>query len=123
LGILNALLYKPLRAALAARKATIDGNLARARAMDEQIQGQLAEYEAQLQEARLRGIQERTMLRQAALAEEARLLGAANEQAALRLQELKEQVASEADAARQGLRGETEVMARQIAGKVLGRAL
>lgn len=123
LGILNALLYKPLRAALAARKATIDGNLTRARAMDEQIQGQLAEYEAQLQEARLRGIQERATLRQAALAEEARLLGAANEKASLRLQELKEQVASDADAARQGLRGETEVLARQIAGKVLGRAL
>ena len=120
---LNVLLYKPLRAVLAARKATIDGNLAQARALDEQIQSQVAEYEAKLQDARLRGAQERTALRQAAQTEEARLLGAANEKASQRLQALKDQVAGEAEAARQGLRGETEALARAIAGKVLGRSV
>lgn len=123
LAVLNVLLYKPLRAVLAARKATIDGDLAKARAMDEQIQAQVAEYEAKLQEARQRGSQERSALRQAAMTEEARLLGAANEKASQRLQTLKEQIAGEAEAARQGLRGETETLAREIAGKVLGRSL
>lgn len=122
LVVLNVLLYKPLRAILAARKATIEGDLAKARAMDEQIKTQMAEYEAKLQEARQRGSQERMALRQAALTEEGRLLGTANEKASQRLQALKEQVAGEADAARQGLRSETEVLARQIAGKVLGRS-
>jgi F-type H+-transporting ATPase subunit b len=121
LVVLNVLLYKPLRAALAARKATIDGDLAQARATEEQIQAQVAEYEAKLQEARQRGSQERATLRQTAMAEEARLLGAANETASRRLQELKGQVADEAARARQALRGETEALARQIAGKVLGR--
>jgi F-type H+-transporting ATPase subunit b len=123
LVVLNVLLYKPLRAALAARKATIDGDLAKARATEEQIQAQVAEYEAKLQEARQRGSQERTALRQAAVAEEGRLLGAANEAASRRLQELKGQVADEAASARQALRGETEALARQIAGKVLGRSV
>lgn len=121
LVVLNVLLFKPLRNALAARKATVDGDLARARAMDEQIQTQMAEYEAKLQEARLRGTQERAALRLAAQTEEASLLGAANEKASQRLQVLKAQVAGEAETARQGLRGETEALARQIAGKVLGR--
>jgi F-type H+-transporting ATPase subunit b len=121
LVLLNVLLFKPLRAALAARKATVDGDLARSRSLDEQVQIQVAEYEAKLQEARQRGSQERMALRQAAQSEEARLLGAANETASQRLQALKEQVAGEAETARQGLRGETEVLARQIAGKVLGR--
>ena len=121
--LLNVLLFKPLRAALAARKATIDGNLAKARASEEQIQLQVAEYEAKLKEARQRGVQERAALRQTAVAEEARLLGAANETASRRLQELKGQVAEEAVTARQTLRGETEVLARQIAGKVLGRSV
>lgn len=121
--VLNALLYKPLRAVLAARKATIDGDLAKARALDEEIQAQVAEYEAKLQEARQRGSQERMALRQAALAEEAKMLGAANEKASQRLQSLKEQVAGEAEAARQTLRSETEALARQVAGKVLGRSL
>ena len=123
LVVLNALLYKPLRNALAARKSAIDGDLAKARSLDEGVQAQVAEYEAKLQEARQKGSQERQALRQAALAEEARLLGAANEKASQRLQSLKEQVATEAEAARQGLRGETETLARQIAGKVLGREL
>ena len=121
--VLNVLLFKPLRAVLAARKTTIDGDLARARATEAQIQTQVAEYEAKLQEARQRGGQERTALRQAAVAEEARLLGAANEAASRRLQELKGQVADEAATARQSLRSETEVLARQIAGKVLGRSV
>ena len=121
--VLNALLYKPLRAVLAARKATIDGDLAKARALDEEIQAQVAEYEAKLQEARQRGSQERMALRQAALAEEAKMLGAANEKASQRLQSLKEQVAGEAETARQTLRCETEALARQVAGKVLGRSL
>jgi len=123
LVVLNVLLFKPLRAVLAARKATIDGDLAQARATEAQIQAQVAEYEAKLQEARQRGGQERTALRQAAVAEEARLLGAANEAASRRLQELKGQVADEAATARQALRSETEVLARQIAGKVLGRSV
>jgi F-type H+-transporting ATPase subunit b len=123
LVVLNVLLFKPLRNALAARKATIEGDVARARAMDEQIQAQVAEYEAKLQEARQRGSQERTALRQAAQAEEAQLLGVANEKASQRLQTLKDQVAVEAEAARQGLRGETAALARQIAGKVLGRSV
>ena len=123
LVVLNVLLFKPLRNVLAARKATIDGDLAKARSLDEQIQAQVAEYEVKLQGARQRGSQERLALRQAAQAEEARLLGAANEKATQRLQVLKEQVAGEAEAARQGLRGETEALARQIAGKVLGRSV
>ena len=123
LVVLNVLLFKPLRNVLAARKATIDGDLAKARSLDEQIQAQVAEYEAKLQEARLRGSQERTALRQAALNEEASQLGAANEKASRRLQVLKEQIAGEAESARQGLRSETQALAREIAGKVLGRSL
>jgi F-type H+-transporting ATPase subunit b len=120
---LNVLLYKPLRNAMAARKAIVDGDLAKARTADEQIKAQVAEYEAKLQEARQRGSQERAALRQAALTEEAQLLGSANEKASQRLQALKEQVAGDAEVARQGLRRETETLARQIAGKVLGRSL
>ena len=121
LAVLNALLFKPLRNVLAARKATIEGDLAKARSLDEQVQAQIASYDAKLQEARQRGSQERTALRQAAQAEEARLIGEANEKSSQRLQVLKDQVAGEAEVARQGLRGETEALAREIAGKVLGR--
>ena len=121
--VLNALLFKPLRAALQARREAIEASQAKVQDLDEQVQAQIARYEAQLQEARLQGAQERATLRKAGQEEEARILGAANQTAAEKLQTIKEQIQGEAGTARQALRDETEDLAREIAGKVLGRAI
>jgi F-type H+-transporting ATPase subunit b len=121
--VLNALLFKPLRAALKARRDTIEGSRAKVQDIDEQVQAQIARYEAQLQEARLQGSQERQTVRKTAQEEEARILGGANQKSAEKLQVIKEQIQAEADTARQALRSETEAIAKSIAGKVLGRAI
>ena len=121
--VLNALLFKPLRAALQARREAIERSKAKVHDIDEQVQAQIARYETQLQEARLQGAQERATLRKAGQEEEARILGAANQTAAEKLQTIKEQIQQEAGTARQVLRDETEDLAREIAGKVLGRAI
>lgn len=123
MAVLNALLFKPLRAALQARKATIEGSRAKVQDIDEQVHAQIVRYEAQLHEARLQGGQERAALRKAAQEEEARILGEANQNSAVKLHAIKEQIQGEAGVARQALRNETEALAREIAGKVLGRAL
>ena len=123
MAVLNALLFKPLRAALQARKETIEGSRAKVQDIDEQVQAQIARYEAQLQDARLQGGEERTALRKTAQEEEARILGGANQKSAERLQVIKEQIQEEATVARQALRDETEALAKNIAGKVLGRAI
>ena len=120
---LNALLFKPLRAALQARKETIEGSKAKVQDIDEQVQAQIARYEAQLQEARLQGGQERAALRKTGQEEEGRILGDANRKAAEKLQAITAQIQGEADSARQALRNETESLAKDIAGKVLGRAV
>ena len=121
--VLNALLFKPLRAALKARKETIEGSRAKVQDIDEQVQAQIARYEAQLQEARQQGSQERSALRKTGQDEEVRILGEANRSAAERLQTITAQIQDEANSARQALRGETEALAKEIAGKVLGRAV
>ena len=121
--VLNALLFKPLRAALKARKETIEGSKAKVQDIDEQVQAQIARYEAQLQEARQQGSQERSALRKTGQEEEVRILGEANRSAAERLQTITAQIQDEANSARQALRGETEALAKEIAGKVLGRAV
>lgn len=121
--VLNALLFKPLRAALQARRDTIQGSRAKVQDIDEQVQAQVARYEAQLQEARMQGSQERAALRKAAQEEESRLLGDANRSSAAKLQGIKEQILEEAGEARQILRSQTESLAKEIAGKVLGRAV
>lgn len=120
---LNALLFKPLRAALQARKETVEGSKAKVQDIDEQVQAQIARYEAQLQEARQQGGQERTAMRKTAQEEEGRILGEANRTASERLQTITAQIQEEADSARQALRNETEALAKEIAGKVLGRAV
>ena len=121
--VLNALLFKPLRAALKARKETIEGSKAKVQDIDEQVQAQIARYEAQLQDARQQGGQERSALRKTGQEEEVRILGEANRSAAERLQTITAQIQDEANSARQALRGETEALAKEIAGKVLGRAV
>lgn len=121
--VLNALLFKPLRAALKARKETIEGSKAKVQDIDEQVQAQIARYDAQLQEARQQGGQERAALRKTGQEEEVRILGEANRSAAERLQTITAQIQDEANSARQALRGETEALAKEIAGKVLGRAV
>jgi len=123
MAVLNALLFKPLRAALQARREAIESSKVKVHDIDEQVQAQIARYEAQLQEARLQGAQERATLRKAGQEEETRILGAANQTAAEKLQTIKEQIQEEAGTARQALRNETEALAREIAGKVLGRAI
>lgn len=121
--VLNVLLYKPLRAALKARKETIEGCRAKVQDIEEQVQAQIASYEAQLQEARLQGAQARAALRKAAHEEESRILGEAKQSAAMKIQVIKEQIQAEASAARQTLRSQTETLAKDIAGKVLGRTV
>lgn len=123
MAVLNVLLFKPLRAALQARRDTINGSRAKVQDIDEQVQTQVARYEAQLQEARTQGSQERAALRKTAQEEESRLLGEANRSSADKLQVIKEQIQQEAGAARQILQSETETLAKEIAGKVLGRAV
>ena len=121
--VLNALLFKALRAALQARREAIEASKAKVQDIDEQVQAQIARYEAQLQEARQQGAQERSTLRKAGQEEEARILGGANQTAAEKLQTIKTQIQEEAGAARQALRNETEALAKEIAGKVLGRTV
>lgn len=123
MAVLNALLYKPLRAALQARREAIEGSKAKVQDIDEQVQAQIARYEAQLQEARQQGAQARADLRKVAQEEEARILGEANQKSAEKLQTIKAQIENEAGSARQALRNETDALAKEIAGKVLGRAV
>jgi F-type H+-transporting ATPase subunit b len=121
--ILNQILYRPLRRALQKRKETIEGNQQAAVDLEAQIEEKMARYEQQLQDAKLKGNQERTAMRQAAAEEESKVLGLAHQEASASLQQIKVKVAGEATAAREALKAETSTLADLIASKVLGRAL
>jgi F-type H+-transporting ATPase subunit b len=116
LYILNTVLYRPLRAVLAKRKETIEGDHGHARGLQQQIDEKMASYQERLQAARVKGNEERAVLR-AAASKAARLV------ATEKLQQLKVRVATEADAARMVLRSDVDALATQVASRILGRAL
>jgi F-type H+-transporting ATPase subunit b len=123
LYILNTVLYRPLRAVLAKRKETIESDHGHARGLQQQIDEKMASYQERLQAARVKGNEERAILRAAASKEEAEILGAARLVATEKLQQLKTRVATEADAARTALRSDVDALATQVASRILGRAL
>jgi len=123
LGLLNIILYRPLRATLSKRKETIDGDHGRARDLQQQIDDKMTRYQEQLQAARLKGNEERAALRAAAAKQEAEILADAHAVAGNRLQQIKGQVADEATAARTLLQGEAGQIAGQVAARILGRSL
>lgn len=123
MGLLHVLLFRPVRALLAERKATIDGGHGRARELKEQIEAKMARYQEQLQLAKQQGNEEKAALRSAAAKEEAEILGAAHEVATDRLKSIRERVAGEADKARSALQAEANGLAAQVATRVLGRGL
>jgi len=121
MAALNFLLYRPLRNILRQRKESVEGSLQAAQALEGQIEEKMTRYQQQLQEAKAKGNQERSAMRQAAAEEEAKILGAAHEAATEMVKSVKGQVAAEAGAASKALKAETEAIAGQIATKVLGR--
>ncbi len=120
---LNVILYRPLRTMLQQRKETVDGSYQKAKSLEGAIEEKMARYQEQLQQAKLKGNQEKSELRNQALAEEGTILSAARSAATDYMESIKGKVAGEADQARQSLKAETEALASQIASKVLGRGL
>jgi F-type H+-transporting ATPase subunit b len=120
---LNVILYRPLRRVMQQRKETVDGSYRKAKSLEGAIDEKMAHYQEQLQQAKLKGNQEKNELRSQAHAEEGAILSAARATATDYMDSIKVKVASEADRARQALQAETEALAGQIASKVLGRGL
>lgn len=123
LAVLNYLLYRPLRAMLLQRKENIENSLQKAKDLEGQIEEKMSRYQDQLQEAKLKGSQERAAMRQAASEAEAGILAEAHASAGQQIQQVRERVTAEAMAASEQLKQQTASLAGEIATKVLGRAL
>jgi F-type H+-transporting ATPase subunit b len=120
--VLNIVLFRPILGVVRARREEIEGSLQRAKNLEGQIEEKMSRYQERLQEARLKGSQEKMKLRQEAALEEGRILGEAQRNASESLHTIKDRVSAEAEKARQDLRRETESLASSIASRVLGRA-
>jgi len=119
----DALLFRPIFAALDARREQIEGTRARAQQLEADAEAALRRYEAAVQEVRV----ESDVARKAALssAREASLAKTegARHDAEGTLERARQEIAGELQGARATLRQQAEALAREAAASVLGRSL
>ncbi|MFA5516795.1 MAG: ATP synthase F0 subunit B [Desulfuromonadales bacterium] len=123
LAVLNVICYRPFRRLMLERQQTVDGSYQRARELEVKINEKMENYQLRLQEAKMKGHQEKAELRKGALADESRVLGESRRLAGEQVQALRDRIAAEAADARQALRQESQVLAGQVAGQILGRKI
>lgn len=121
--VLNLLLFRPLRRILKQRRDEVNGARERADSLSEKITAKTQAYEARLDEARVKGHEERAQLRNSAMEEEAKLISAAQKDAEEKRFSIKVQIADEMTEARKLLKKEADAIGQQVAAKVLGRAI
>lgn len=118
---LKPLLFDPMLKLFEEREKKIEGTIAEARKIDLQSADAKATYDEALAKARAAGALERDRLRAEGLKTENDLLTAARAASQAKLEEGRAKSKQEMDAARADLSNERQVLARDVAARVLGR--
>ena len=119
----DALLFRPIFAALDARREQIEGTRARAQELEAEAEASLRRYEASVKEVRAESDEARkAALSSAREASLAKTEGARHD-AEGTLERARQEIAGELQGARATLRQQAEALAREAASSVLGRSL
>jgi F-type H+-transporting ATPase subunit b len=119
----NQLVLKPLLAVLDERAERIEGTRKRAGELAGQADAALARYQAAVEQARKQADEQRKGTLEGARGDQARILSEARRAAEGEVSVARSGVARALTEARAGLRGDTDALARDVAARVLGRAL
>lgn len=122
LGVLNFLVYRPIREIVRKRGEKIAGDLSEIEGFNNQAEQKVEDYQAALDQARREGDRVRNELKQEGTQEEKNLLAQAADQGAADLEAARKDIASESDRARQDLTRQVDDYARKVADKVLVNA-
>lgn len=119
----HKLLFRPIFRVLDARAEKIAGTRARAEKIAADADEVLARYEGSVREAREQAEGERKERLAAARSESAEQSAAARAEAEREVERAREQIGAGLAEARASLRPQVELLAREAAARVLGRAL
>lgn len=122
-SILRRVLFGPVGRLMAERERRTEGTHAEARSMMEEGKELQARYDAAIANARAEGEAVKSEIREEALKARNAVVSQGREAAARRIQEMREEVRRELEAARGVTAQDAETLARQMAEKVLGRKL
>ena len=120
--VLNLIVYKPIRNILVQRKEKFSGLETDIETAESKAAAQDEAFASGIKDARVRGLKQKEALLQAASDEEKELIGKINEKSQAELAKVREQIAREADGAREALMKEVGDFAGTISEKILGRA-
>lgn len=123
MAILHPLLFKPWLAARDRRELAINGTTEAAADLRARAEELARSYDAGLAEARAKAAAMRSDAVKGGEAERQRQLASARATAGTELEELRLRLAREAEAARETLGARVDELARDIASKLLGRAV
>jgi F-type H+-transporting ATPase subunit b len=118
---LKPVLFDPMLRLFEERERRIDGAKVQARKIDDKSATALAKYEAEMAKARTAASAVRDRIRTEALKQEQELLTAVRASTTKVIEDGKRAAVAEADRARTALKGESGALARELAGRVLGR--
>jgi len=121
--ILNVLLYKPILKMLDSRRERIAKADEEVKGLNDLIEKKLAEYENQIQAAKLEAMDKRNEIVQQGTAAAQEIIDAAKNEIAGMMDNFQARLAGEIDAARKVLNSQTKQISREIAEKVLGRSI
>jgi F-type H+-transporting ATPase subunit b len=119
--ILNSLLFKPLLGLIEKRERLTTGRIKEAKELRERVEQIEKEYRAKLDEIRAKAMEERNEMRREAQAAAEDLIEKAHREAQALLEEAQSKLELEAKEIRERIKPEIEVLAHEIALKILGR--
>ncbi|MEW6144718.1 MAG: ATP synthase F0 subunit B [Thermodesulfobacteriota bacterium] len=119
--ILNALVFKPFLELIDRRDRLTKGAIKEARELEEKVKEIILEYEAKLNEARAQAQEERNKIVREGEAAANGVIAKTREETASLLDEAKKKLESDTEAIKDKLKGDVQVLSREIASKVLGR--
>lgn len=118
---LKPVLFDPMLKLFEERERRIDGAKLQARKIDERSAHAAAEYEAEMAKARAAAGAARDKIRAGAVKQEQEILAEVRASTAKIMDDGKHAALTEADRARAALKAEASALARELAGRVLGR--
>jgi F-type H+-transporting ATPase subunit b len=119
--VLKPLLFDPMLKLFEERERRIDGAKVQARKMDEKSATALAKYETEMARARTSANAEREKIRAEGLKREQEILAAVRASTSKTIEDGKRSALAEAERVRARLKSDAGTLARDVAGRVLGR--
>lgn len=123
LFLLNIIIYRPVRGILNKRNEEMDSSLSLTNEWKRKIDNYSIELEERLDLARKHGIRERLEMRDSGLSHEKELFLSASSQIQRDINEAKNEIRDKIEKARTSLLGEIEGFSKELAEKILGRAM